>query len=148
MISYGYTKWLDMDFESVVELVKEQLQSQGFGILMTLDMKRKFEEKLGIDFRNYVIIGACDAVNACKAIMAEENIGLLLPCNVVVYESEGGTVVGVIRPTVAMQMIDNLDLHRIAKDVEWRLKNVIDSLQPVGAAGTPNAKERVWEPGP
>ncbi len=134
MINYGYTKWLDMDFESAVELVKEQLQNQGFGIMMTIDMKQKFEEKLGIDFRKYVIIGACDATNACKAIMAEENIGLLLPCNVIVYESAGGAVVGAIRPTVAMQMIENLDLHRIAKDVERRLKNVIDSMQPVGAA--------------
>ncbi len=133
MINYGYTKWLDMGFESAVELVKEQLQNQGFGILMMIDMKQKFEEKLGIDFRRYVIIGACDATNACKAIMAEENIGLLLPCNVIVYESEGGSVVGVIRPTVAMQMIENLDLHRIAKDVERRLKNVVDAIQPVGA---------------
>jgi uncharacterized protein (DUF302 family) len=132
MINYGFTKWLDMDFESAVELVKEQLQSQGFGILMMVDMKQKFGEKLGIDFRKYMIIGACDATNACKAIMAEENIGLLLPCNVIVYESEGGAVVGVIRPTVTMQMIDNSDLHRIAKDVERRLKNVIDSMQPVG----------------
>jgi len=133
MINYGYTKWLDMDVESAVESVKEQLQSQGFGILMAIDMKQTFEEKLGIDFRKYVIIGACDATNACKAIMAEENIGLLLPCNVIVYEREGGAVVGVIRPTVAMQMIENLDLHRIAKDVERRLKNVVDSVQPVGA---------------
>jgi len=134
MINYGYTKWLDMDFESAVELVKEQLQSQGLGILMMIDMKQKFEENLGIEFRKYTIIGACDATNACKAIMAEENIGLLLPCNVIVYENEGGAVVGVIRPTVAMQVIENLDLHRIAKDVERRLKNVIDSMQPVGAA--------------
>jgi len=133
MINYGYTKWLDMDFESAVELVKEQLQSQDFGILTTIDMKQKFEEKLGIDFRKYMIIGACDATNACKAIMAEENIGLLLPCNVVVYESKGGAVVGVIRPTVVMHMIENLDLHRIAKDIERRLKNVIDSMQPVSA---------------
>jgi len=139
MINYGYTKWLDMDVESAAELVKEQLQSHGFGILMTIDMKRKFEEKLGIDFRKYVIIGACDATNACKAIMAEENIGLLLPCNVIVYESAGGAIVGVIRPTIAMQMIENLDLHRIAKDVERRLKNVIDSLAPTGrfAPGQP-----------
>jgi uncharacterized protein (DUF302 family) len=122
-----------MDFESAVELAKEQLQSQGFDILMTIDMKQKLEEKLGIDFRKYMIIGACDATNACKAIMAEENIGLLLPCSVIVYESEGGAVVGVIRPTVTMQMIENLDLHRIAKDVERKLKNVIDSIQPVSA---------------
>lgn len=134
MIEYGFTKWLDMDFESAVELIKEQLASAGFGILMTIDVKQKLEEKLDIEFRKYVILGACDPANACKALMAEENIGLLLPCNVVVYECDGGTTVGVVRPTVAIQMIDNLDLKRIAKDIERKLKNVIDSMQPVGAA--------------
>ncbi len=94
-----------------------------------------FADKLGIDFRPYLVLGVCDPVNACKAIMAEEDIGLMLPCNVIVYEScEGGTRVAVVRPTAVMQMIDNLDLHRIAKDVERRLKNVIDALQPVAAA--------------
>ncbi len=79
-----------------------------------------------------MVLGVCDPINACKAIMAEEDIGLMLPCNVVVCESSaGGTKVAVIRPTAAMQMTDNLDLHRIAKDVERRLKSVIDSLQPV-----------------
>lgn len=134
MIEYGFTKWLDMDFESVVEMVKEQLAGAGFGILMAIDVKQKLEEKLDIEFRKYIILGACDPANACKALLAEENIGLLLPCNVVVYESDGGTTVGVVRPTVAMQMIDNLDLKRIAKDIERRLKNVIDTLQPIGAA--------------
>ena len=90
MIDYGFTKWLDMDFESVVELVKEQLAGAGFGILMMIDIKQKLEEKLDIEFKKYVILGACDPANACKALMAEENIGLLLPCNVVVYESDGG----------------------------------------------------------
>jgi uncharacterized protein (DUF302 family) len=66
--------------------------------------------------------------------MAEENIGLMLPCNVIVYESDGGTIVGVIRPTVAMQRIDNLDLHRIAKDLERRLKSILDAMEPVTAA--------------
>ena len=86
--------------------------------------------------RKYVILGACDPANACKALMAEENIGLMLPCNVIVYESDGGTTVGVVRPTVAMQMIDNPDLQRIAKDIERRLKSVIDALQPVAAVGS------------
>jgi uncharacterized protein (DUF302 family) len=131
MISYGFTKRLDMDFDAAVALVKEHLQEEGFGILMSIDLQEKFRERLGIDFTRYVILGACDPVNACKAILCEESIGLLLPCNVIVYESEGGTTVGVIRPTVAMQMVDNLDLHRIAKDVERRLKAVIDALQPV-----------------
>ena len=134
MIEYGFTKWLDMDFESVVEMVKEQLAGAGFGILMAIDVKQKLEEKLDIEFRKYIILGACDPANACKALLAEETIGLLLPCNVVVYESDGGTTVGVVRPTVAMQMIDNLDLKRIAKDIERRLKTVIDTLQPIVAA--------------
>ena len=134
MIEYGFVKWLDVDFESAVELVKEQLICEGFSVLMMIDVKQKLDEKLGIDFKKYVIVGACDPANACKALMAEENIGLILPCNVVVYESDGGTMVGVVRPTVAMQMIDNPDLKRIAKDVERRLKSVIDALQPVAAA--------------
>lgn len=134
MIEYGFTKWLDLDFESAVELVKEQLVHAGFGILTAIDVKQKLEEKLDIDFKKYVILGACDPANACKALMAEETIGLMLPCNVIVYENDGGTTVGVIRPTVTMQMIDNLDLKRIAKDIERRLKNVIDALQPIAAA--------------
>jgi len=133
MINYGFTKWLDMDFESAVGLIKEQLISEGFGIVMTLDMQQTFEDKLGISFRRYLILGVCDPVNACKAIMAEENIGLMLPCNVIVYENDGGTTVGVIRPTVVMQVVDNLDVHRSAKDTERRLKSVVDSLQPVAA---------------
>jgi len=79
MIEYGFTKWLDMDFESAVELVREQLKSEGFGILTVVDVKQQVGEKLGIDFRKYMILGACDPANACKAIMAEETIGLLLP---------------------------------------------------------------------
>jgi len=136
MIEYGFTKWLDMDFESAVELVREQLKSEGFGILTVVDVKQQVGEKLGIDFRKYMILGACDPANACKAIMAEETIGLLLPCNVIVYESDGGAIVGVIRPTVTMHMIENLDVRRVAKDIERKLKNAIDSLQPLAAAAT------------
>jgi uncharacterized protein (DUF302 family) len=133
MINYGFVRELDLDFESAVELVKQQLQNGGFGVLMAIDLKQKFAEKLGIDFRKYTILGACDPVNACKAILCEENVGLLLPCNVIVYEKGGGTAVAVIRPTVAMQMVDNPDLRRIALDIERRLKAVIDALQPVEA---------------
>ncbi len=131
MVNYAFIREVDTDFDSAVELVKEQLSNEGFGVVMMLDMQQIFADKLGIDFRHYLILGVCDPVNACKAIMAEEDIGLMLPCNVIVYESsEGGTRVAVIRPTAVMQTIDNLDLHRIAKDVERRLKNAIDALQP------------------
>jgi uncharacterized protein (DUF302 family) len=131
MAEYAFTRELDLDFESAVELVKERLQNEGFGVVMALDMKQVFTEKLALEFRRYLILGVCDPVNACKAIMAEEGSGLMLPCSVIVYESTGGTTVEVIRPTAAMRMIDNLDLQRIAKDVERRLKGVLDTLQPV-----------------
>jgi len=133
MINYGFVKELDTDFESTVGMVRERLREAGFGVLTTIDVKEKFAEKLGIDVENYIILGACDPTSAQKAICAEQNIGLMLPCNVIVYEYCGRVTVGAVRPTAAMQMIDNLDLHRIARDVERRLKGVIDSLQPVGA---------------
>jgi len=133
MIEYGFVKELDTDFESALETVKNSLREEGFNILTAIDVREKFQEKLGIDFHKYIILGACDAASAHKALMVEEDIGLMLPCNVVVYETDGKARVAVIRPTVAMQMIDNPDLRRIAKDVERRLKHVIDSLQPAEA---------------
>jgi uncharacterized protein (DUF302 family) len=133
MTDYGFVKELDADFESTVEAVKDALREEGFSILVAIDVREKLREKLGIDFEKYIILGACDPASAHKALMAEENIGLMLPCNVVVYESDGKAVVAAIRPAVAMQMIDNPDLRRIAKDIERRLKHVIDALQPAGA---------------
>ena len=133
MIEYGFVIELDMDFESTLEAVKEHLRGEGFGVLTAIDVREKLQDRLGIDFKKYMILGACDPASAHKALLEEENIGLMLPCNVIVYESDGKTRVAAIRPTVAMQMIDNPDLRRIAKDVERRLKHVIDSLQPVEA---------------
>jgi len=133
MIDYGFVIELDMDFESTLEAVKEHLRGEGFGVLTAIDVREKLQDRLGIDFKRYMILGACDPASAHKALLEEENIGLMLPCNVIVYESDGKTTVAAIRPTVAMQMIDNPDLRRIAKDVERRLKHVIDSLQPVEA---------------
>jgi uncharacterized protein (DUF302 family) len=133
MIEYGFVKELDMDFESALEAVKNSLRDEGFNILTAIDVREKLQEKLGIDFQKYVILGACDPASAHKSLMAEENIGLMLPCNVIVYEHDGRSVVATIRPTVAMQMIDNPDLRRIAKDVERRLKHAIDALQPAEA---------------
>ncbi len=130
MIEYGFIKELDTDFESALDMVKNALREGGFNILTAIDVREKLQDKLGVDLHKYMILGACDAASAHKALMVEEDIGLMLPCNVIVYERDGKIIVGVIRPTVAMQMIDNPDLRRIAKDVERRLKHVIDSLQP------------------
>jgi uncharacterized protein (DUF302 family) len=129
MIAYGFRKQLDAPFEKVVEDVTARLKEQGFGVLTTIDVQAKFKEKLGIDFEKYVILGACNPANAHKAIQAEQDIGLLLPCNVIVYENDGGTVVSIIKPTVAMQMIDNRELKAIAEKVEAKLAHVIASIR-------------------
>jgi uncharacterized protein (DUF302 family) len=128
MINYGFTKEIDKSFEETVALVSEELKKEGFGILTRIDVKDKFREKLGIDFKKYVILGACNPSSAHKAILAEENVGLLLPCNVIVYEKEDYCIVSVIKPTVAMSMIDNKELKQVAENVEKKLENVIDSM--------------------
>lgn len=128
MINYGFSKELDIPYEIVIEKVREALKAEGFGVLTEIDVKEKMKEKLGLDMKNYIILGACNPPNAYKAIMAEENIGLMLPCNVIVYEKGGKTVLSAIRPTVAMQLIDNVELQKIAEVVEGQLKKAFDAV--------------------
>jgi len=128
MIDYGFMKEIDISFEKAVELVTEELKKEGFGILTQIDVKEKFKEKLNIDFKKYVILGACNPPSAHKAILAEETIGLMLPCNVIVYEKGDKTVVGIIKPTAVMRMIENEKLKDIAENVEAKLKKVFESI--------------------
>jgi uncharacterized protein (DUF302 family) len=129
MISYGFTKEVYMPFEETIKIVTEKLKKEGFGILTRIDVKDKFKEKLDIDFKNYVILGACNPPSAHKAILTEENIGLMLPCNVIVYESGDKTTISIIKPTIAMSMIDNEELKQIAEDIEKKLKHVFDVIE-------------------
>jgi uncharacterized protein (DUF302 family) len=129
MINYGFAKALDIPCEKVIELAKEALKEEGFGVLTEIDAKEIIKEKLGIDMGKYIILGACNPPNAYKAILAEEHIGLMLPWNVIVYEKDDKTVLSVIRPTVAMQMVDNLELQQLAQAIEERLKKAFDAIQ-------------------
>ena len=129
MINYGFTKELNLPFEEVIEIITEELAKEGFGVLTKIDVKEKFKEKIGIDFKKYVILGACNPPSAHRAILAEENIGLMLPCNVVIYERGNNTVISIIKPTVAMEMINNENLRQIAAMVETKLKKVFDSIK-------------------
>ena len=129
MINYGFTKELNIPYGKVVELVRDSLKKEGFGILTEIDVQGKMKEKLGINMNKYIILGACNPSNAYKAILAEENIGLMLPCNVIVYEKGGKTVLSFIRPTVAMQMVDNLELQKVAQAVEEQLKKAFDAIK-------------------
>ena len=96
MINYGFTKELNIPYGKVIELVRDSLKKEGFGVLTEIDIQEKMKEKLGIDMSKYIILGACNPPNAYKAILTEENIGLMLPCNVIVYEKGGKTVLSVI----------------------------------------------------
>jgi uncharacterized protein (DUF302 family) len=107
MISFGFGKELTKPNEQAVAKVMQALKKEGFGILTEINIKEKLKEKLGVDFNKYIILGACNPPNAYRALQAEPDIGLLLPCNVIVYEAGGKTILAVIKPTVSMQMIDN-----------------------------------------
>jgi uncharacterized protein (DUF302 family) len=128
MLNYGFSKEVEISLEEAVRKVTEELKKEGFGILTKIDVRDKFKEKLGIEFKKYVILGACNPSSAHKAILAEENIGLMLPCNVIVYEKGNKTKISIIKPTVAMGMIDNEGLREIAEKIEKKLGGVIDSI--------------------
>ena len=113
----------------MLDMVVDELKREGFGVLTRIDVSAKFKEKLGIDFGKYEILGVCHPASAHEAILAESDIGLMLPCNVIVYEEENRTVMSMIKPTVAMQMINNAELKRVAENVEKKLKRVFDSIE-------------------
>ena len=128
MINYGFTKTVEHSFESALERVTQELKKEGFGVVSRVDMHEKFKEKLGIDYKKYVILGACNPPLALEVVEEEENMGLMLPCNVIVYENDGKTAIAIIKPSVAMQMVDNDNLRDIALQVEEKLHRVIDAV--------------------
>lgn len=125
---YGFLKKVYLSFDDALVKVKDELEKEGFGILTKIDVQEKFKEKLNIDFPKYQILGACNPKMAHRSISAEWNIGLLLPCNVIIYEKEGNVWIGIIRPTQAMGMIEGEELRKVAIEVETKLKNVFDKL--------------------
>lgn len=129
MSGYGISKVLDCGYEEAVEKTRTALASEGFGVLTEIDVKAVLKKKLDKDFTKYIILGACNPSLAFKALDLETEIGLFLPCNVIVYENASGkTVVSAIDPTVAMSMIDNPELASVAKGVKEKLEKVVDSI--------------------
>ncbi len=127
-MNYGFIKKIDLSFNDALVKVTEELKKEGFGILTTIDAQEKFKEKLNIDFPKYKILGACNPAMAHKAISMEWNVGLLLPCNVIVYEKENSVWVGIIKPSQAMAMVENDELKEIAAEVEAKLKTVFEGI--------------------
>ena len=128
-MSYYFSKSVTSSFDQTISAVTEALKKEGFGILTEIDIKQTLKKKLDVDFRNYRILGACNPPFAYMALQAEENIGTMLPCNVIVQESaDGKTSVAAINPLVSMQAVNNPGLAEIANEVATRLQRVVDSL--------------------
>lgn len=128
-ISYAFGKSVDSGFTVTEQRVREELQKEGFGILTEIDVTAKFREKLGKEFRRYVILGACNPALAWEAFKAELNIGTLLPCNVVVYEADdGGTVIMVMDPVAALSLIGNPEVAGLATRVKESLTSALSRV--------------------
>jgi uncharacterized protein (DUF302 family) len=127
-IPYGFGTRLALDFDAALQRTTELLKEEGFGVLTSIDVQRTLREKLGVEFRRYVILGACNPPLAHRAFQAELNIGLLLPCNVVVYEDEGGSAVAFMDPGAAMGFVGNDALLPVGAEARARLLRVRDKL--------------------
>jgi len=128
-MTYHFTKTVDMPFDAAIETVTAALAAKGFGVLTTIDVKATLKKKIDVDFRPYTILGACNPGFAHKALSAEDKIGTMLPCNVVVQQTDEGTVeVSAVDPASSMAAVRNPELEAIAGSVRQMLKDVVDGL--------------------
>lgn len=130
---YGIRTVLDLSFGEAVERTKNALKAEGFGVLSEIDLQEKLREKLGVEVDPYLILGACNPPLAYKALRAEPEIGLLLPCNVIVYATSGGrTVVAAVDPEAMLSVVgENVAVAELGQDARGRLQRVIESLKGV-----------------
>lgn len=128
-MKYYISKQLNSSFEAAIEKVKESLKTEGFGVLCEINIQEKLKEKLGVDFRKYTILGACNPVYAHKALLSEDQIGTMLPCNVIVQERETSIVeVSAVDPLASMMTVENSELAIIATEVKEKLERVINVI--------------------
>ncbi len=128
-MSYYFNKTLSGDFDTIVENVRGELGKRGFGVLTEIDVKATLKKKIDVDFPRYLILGACNPSFAYKALTAENKIGTMLPCNVIVRESGDGAIeVAAVDPAASMMAVENTELESVAGEVRSMLKDVVDSL--------------------
>ena len=128
-MSYFFSKTINKDFDETIERVKEVLQENGFGVLTEIDIKGTLKKKLDVEFNRYRILGACHPPSAHKALQAENKIGLMLPCNMIVQEVGDGQVeVAAIDPIASMQAVDNNQLGAVAQEVQRLLQAVVEQV--------------------
>lgn len=127
-MNYGFSKTLDLSYGETIEKVTEELKKEGFGILTSIDVKDTLKKKIDVDFKKYIILGACNPVLAHRALLTEEEIGLLLPCNVIVYEKEDKTVVSIFEPMIMTEITGNNSLKPVAEEAKAKLVKVLEAL--------------------
>lgn len=126
---YGYGKAVDLSFQAAIDKVTELLKQEGFGVLTEIDVQATLREKLGVDdFSRYTILGVCKPTLAYQALQRERQLGLLLPCNVIVYEEEGTTHVAIMNPLKALGIVKNPALNEVAESADQSLRNVLAAL--------------------
>jgi len=130
----GYKKEVKTDYDSAVEKAREELKKEGFGILTEIDVKDALKKKLNVDFDRYLILGACNPPFAYKALNIEREIGLFMPCNIIIYEHDKKVYVSAIRPTLTLGAVNNPELNILAEEVELKLSKVIDAVGGKNAA--------------
>lgn len=129
MKGYAFTGIMNTSYEDAISKVTDALKEEGFGVLTEIDVKETLKKKLDVDFRKYVILGACHPSYAYRTLQTDLDVGLLLPCNVIVYERDDRkTYVSAINPVSALQVIKNRELRKIAEDVSEKLKRVVDKV--------------------
>lgn len=127
-MNYGITKTIGLSYEEAIEKVTEELKKEGFGVLTTIDVKETLKKKLDVDFKKYIILGACNPPFAYEALKAEEQIGLLMPCNVIIYEKEGKTVVSAFNPATIAAVSNNEKLNELSAKLNEKIYKVIDNV--------------------
>ena len=128
-MKYYFEKKTDYTFEEALQKITEELKKEGFGIISEINLHEKLKEKLGVDFRKYKILGACNPAFAYKALQSEDKIGTMLPCNVIVQQiSEFQTEIAAIDPVASMMAVENSDLGQIASEIQQRLKNAVERV--------------------
>lgn len=127
---YGISTTVDLDYGQAVERAKEELSKEGFGVLSEIDIAGTLKKKLDADFRPYVILGACNPPLALRALTAERDLGLLLPCNVIVYEADeqGRSVVAAMDPEAALELTGNPEVREVAREVKARLERILEAV--------------------
>lgn len=128
IMNYGISKTVSLSFEQTIEKVTEELKKEGFGVLTTIDMKETLKKKIDVDIPRYTILGACNPHFANKTLQVEKEIGLFLPCNVIVYEQNSSITVSAFDPVVMDKIVSNPALQPLSEEVRLKLRRVIAAM--------------------